>query len=185
MSFLEKFNKEMSPKLARRANTSREIIQLLNEKKNVTIVETGTIRQENNWEWDGQSTLIWDAYVQYNGGRVFSVDIDPKAVELAQRSVSKQTTVTCGDSIKFLRDFPDKNEIDLLYLDTVDAHLPEAGKHHLFEFIQVWSSLKKGCIIAIDDVLDANQGKHVLIAHFMSEMGYYPSVFGYQIAWVK
>ena len=185
MTFLEKFDKELYPKLAKRADTSKEIIKLLNEKKNVIIVETGTIRQENNWQYDGQSTLIWDAYVQHNGGRVFSVDIDEKAVELARKSVSNKTAVYCGDSIKFLRYFPFKSEIDLLYLDTVDAHLPEAGKHHLFEFIQVWSSLKPGCIIVIDDVLKPNIGKHVLIAHFMQEMGYQPALLGYQIAWVK
>ena len=185
MTFLEKFNNEMYPKLYRRADTSRSIIELLGERKDALIVETGTIRQENNWQWDGQSTLIWDAYVQHNGGRVFSVDIDPLAVKLAEESVSKQTMVTLGDSLKFLGDFPEKEKIDLLYLDTVDAHLPEAGRHHLFELMQVWAALKPGCIIAIDDVIARDSGKHILVEFFMATLGYEPSVFGYQIAWVK
>jgi len=183
--FLQHFDKEIYPKLARRADTTRKIFERLNDKKDALIVETGCIRQKDNWEWDGQSTLVWDAYVNFNGGRVFSVDLDPVAVTLARGSVSDKTTVTLGDSIKFLWDFPEKDQIDLIYFDTLDAHLPESPKHHLFEFIQVWSSLKKGCIIAVDDVLEPHRGKHVLIAHFLHEMGYQPFADGYQLAWQK
>ena len=183
--FLNVYNETMAHKMGQRTGSTRDILKRLNDRKNVLIVETGTIRQKDNWEWDGQSTLIWDAYVQHNGGRVFSVDMDPVAVRLAKDSVSTQTVISCGDSIKFLRNFPEKDKIDFLYLDTMDAHLPESPKHHLFEFIQVWSSLRSGCIIAIDDVLEPNRGKHVLVANFMAEMGYKPFTSGYQIAWEK
>ena len=183
--FLDIFNSEYYPKLGKRAETMKSIIKLLGEKKDALIVETGTIRQEDNWEWDGQSTIVWDAYVQHNGGRVFSVDFDPLAVSFAKTKLSKQSSVICSDSLAYLKDFPEKEKIDLLYLDAMDAHLPEAGMHHMFELTQVWSSLKKGCIIAVDDVLSPTQGKHAVIAYFLALLGYEPKVWGYQMGWVK
>jgi predicted O-methyltransferase YrrM len=182
MTFIEKFDQEFAPKLGRRAHTMRAIVSLLKELPSF-IVETGTLRQENNWEGDGQSTLIWDAYVNHVGGKVISIDYDPFATKIAKRLVSNKTEIICSDSIIALRKLQLKNTIDLLYLDSMDAHLPESGKHHMFELIQVWSSLKPGAIIAIDDVLSENAGKHVLIERFMYEMGYKPVVKGYQIVW--
>lgn len=185
MKFLEIFDFKFKNKLNLRTNTMRRIFELLDDKKNALIIETGTTRQKNNWQWDGQSTVVWDSYVCHNGGQVWSVDLDKNAVELAKGLVSSKTKVICSDSFSFLHNFKDKEKIDLLYLDTLDAHLPESSLHHLFEFCHVWAALKPGCIIVVDDVLEPNKGKHALIELFLSTIGYSPILKEYQIIWVK
>ena len=44
---------------------------------NPLIVETGCARQENNFDGDGMSTIIFDKLVEYHGGDFYSVDINP------------------------------------------------------------------------------------------------------------
>lgn len=181
---LELYEQEFAKKLFRREDTYRKIIALLPNRE-LLIVETGTTRQPGNFRHDGNSTVIWDAITGVVGGRVYSVDTDPEAVSAAQKLVSKRTTVVNENSLSFLASFPEKEKIDLLYLDSLDAHLPEAPAHHLFELMQVWSSLRSGAIVAIDDVLEPHRGKHAAVAHFMHSVGIEPKVWGYQVAWVK
>jgi Methyltransferase domain len=110
--------------LAARRDSMTALIDLL--PANPVIVETGCVRQEDNWEGDGCSTLIWNALVAERGGRAYSVDTDPTAVALAQR-LAPRVEVTCGDSIAFLAQLK-IDSIDLLYLDgkasasTISSH---------------------------------------------------------------
>lgn len=181
---LDLFERDFAAKLFHREDTYRKIIGLLPDRE-LLIVETGTTRQPGNFKYDGNSTVIWDSLTGVSGGRVFSVDLDPEAVVAARGLVSTRTTVVEENSLTFLAKFPEKENIDLLYLDSLDAHLPEAPAHHLFELMQVWSSLRPGTIVAIDDVLEPHRGKHAAVAHFMHTMGIEAKVWGYQVAWVK
>lgn len=184
VNFIEQFDREFAPRLAYRKNTFRKVFELLNNKK-ALIVETGTTRDKGNWNGDGQSTILWDAYVNWCGGEVFSVDCDPKAVVTAMNVTSPKTFVVCYDSIKYLKEFPRKNEIDLLYLDSLDANIKGAAYHNFMELLSVWNELKAGCIIMVDDCCSDDHGKHLITQQFMKDMGYKPIMKDYQTIWIK
>lgn len=139
-------------------------------KSEYLIVETGTIRQENNFRGDGQSTILFNDFVKQYGGMVISIDNDPQAVELAKTKVdSEYTKVIEGDSVTFLNSFPLKNKIDLLYLDSYDSSFKPTNDqseeqlnkyrqenhlsalHALKELCTTWAELRSECLIVIDD----------------------------------
>ena len=71
MNFLtDIFNKDYYFKLGKRRDTFQKIFEYLGSlnKKDVTILETGIARQENNWQGDGMSTLMFDKYINSVGG---------------------------------------------------------------------------------------------------------------------
>ena len=103
--FWDFFNNEAAPKLAHREVSFRKMFEYLDEFDTpVTIVETGCLRQLGNFAGDGQSTLLFDRYVtdRGQGSHVYSVDLDPTAVGACQSVVSKNVTVTAGDSVAHL-----------------------------------------------------------------------------------
>ena len=191
MSFLEIFYEKYEPKLAKRSDTFRKIflyLELLNGEQ-FTIVETGTARQPDNWQWDGQSTILWDAFVNHYSGVIYSIDNDEKAIEVARTSVSKSVHFIFGDSIQTLKNMDNKiiEQIDLLYLDSYDFDpnnpIPSAF-HHLEELAVIYRRLKKGCLIVVDDCFADDLGKHLLIYRFMNSLGISPLFRGYQYGWI-
>ena len=141
----------------------------------------------DNWEGDGQSTRIWDMFVKENGGHVFTVDICPYACEVVKGLVGDTVSVVCKDSIDFLHTFPDKANIDLLYLDSydIDFNNPHNSSfHHMKELTAVFSSLSPSCIIAVDDNIGkAGKGKYV--REFLESIGYKVIYDGYQIVFSR
>jgi hypothetical protein len=113
-SWDEYFN-GIKPRLNKRSAGFQKIFDFLAGLNNPVIVETGTYREENNYEGDGCSTLLFDSFVDYHGGVVLSVDIDPEACELAKEN-TLFTEVIESDSVEFLGTLEGK--IDLLYLDS-------------------------------------------------------------------
>lgn len=81
MTFFEQFEAQWAPRLGRRRATFRRAFEFLAAKQQATysIVETGCARTAESWEGDGQSTLLFDRFVNALGGSVLSVDIDPAA----------------------------------------------------------------------------------------------------------
>jgi hypothetical protein len=161
------------------------MIQHLMSITNPVIVETGCARMPGNWHGDGQSTLIFDRYINIYGGEFYSVDIDPNNVSCAKRLVSDRTNLNCSDSISWLWNFNKNNKkIDLLYLDSFDFdfdnHSPSM-QHHLKEFCAILPSLGN-TLIAVDDNW-SNYGKGYLIKEFMNAIGKQPIYEGYQILW--
>ena len=158
------------------------------KKDSYLIVETGTTRIPNNWEGDGQSTRIWEMFANESNGKVFSVDICPRACEVARSLVlSDDVTIVCGDSVNFLHTFSRKGDIDLLYLDSydIDFNNPHTSSfHHIKELTAVFSSLSPSCIIAVDDnIPGAGKGKYV--REFLETVGYRAIYDGYQIVMCK
>lgn len=153
------------------------------------IIETGTLRNPGNWK-DGQSARLFTEFVDYHGGSVRSVDIDPEAVNAARNSIQSQKfTSTCQDSVQYLREQSDLDQVDLFYLDSYDVKWNDdhaSADHHLQEFHAIESSLKPGALVVIDDnsrFLKSNHrtGKGHYIADYLAAKGKLPLYDHYQI----
>ena len=119
-----------------------------------------------------------------------SVDIDPVAVDIARRHiVSDRFTVTCSDSVAWLESLPDRDQVDLYYLDSWDVKWhddTDSAQHHLKEFLSIEPYLKPGCIVAIDDnsrwaASQARTGKGRAIVEYLDTKNHHPIHDEYQI----
>jgi hypothetical protein len=179
----------IQPRLNNRSDGFQKIFEYLADKKNPIIVETGTYREENNYEGDGCSTLLFDSFVNYHGGSVLSVDIDPEACKLVIENTCF-TEVIESDSVEFLGSLEGK--VDLLYLDSYnianwnDDWAPAA--HHLKELFAAKNCIKDGTLIVVDDNFTASDGKRVgkgrLIYELMESLDIKPYFDGYQVGWI-
>lgn len=211
--FWKFFKEEAEPNLANRAVSFRKIFEYLDQFETpVTIVETGCLRQIGNFAGDGQSTLLFDKYVTWRGdnSHVYTVDLDPKAVEACKSVVSDNVTVTCSDSVKYLNSiaqgFIDNDtQITLLYLDSYDVDwnywFPSAA-HHLKELAVAQRFINHDTLVVVDDcglnttVLMDDKGnlnmltshtqiggKGRLVAEFAGQTGAKALFTHYQIGW--
>ncbi|MDR3518920.1 MAG: class I SAM-dependent methyltransferase [Azospirillaceae bacterium] len=200
MDFLELFDRECAPRLdvsdrLMRGATFRRLFELLLEQRRpyYRLVETGCTRRRGNWG-DGQSTLLFDLFLQHHDGCLVSVDINPDNCRIARELVTHKVQVVCGDSVAFLADGAAtliEPPIDLLYLDSFDLdpdRLFPSAFHHLKELWAAEPLLRPGSIIAVDDNLvgadGASAGKGMLVANFMAQRGRLPVIDGYQRAWI-
>lgn len=123
--------------------------------KPLLIVETGSMRQEKvDFEGDGASTMILSGLAERYKGKMYSVDLDPICKQVIAEFGSPNVEAVTGDSVTFLQTFPHPEDIDVLYLDSYDLHFQNphpSMEHHLKEIQAVFSRLKPGTIIAVDD----------------------------------
>ena len=188
MTFADRWLCTKYDALGRRADAFHAITERLERLgRPVTIVETGCVRQEGNWAGDGQSTIVWDQFVQYAGGKAYSVDLDPKAAALAHSLTSDQTTVEANDSIAWLTHMAVFGlTADLLYLDSydIDWSNPEPSmRHHLAEVTAAAPMLQPGSIVAVDDNQDG-VGKGHLVGVYAEDHKWETLCDGYVRAWV-
>ncbi len=194
MSFLEKFDTDYRDLLQKRAEGFRVMFELLEymEASHYRILETGSLRLLDNWAGDGQSTRLFDAFVNFHNGVVFSVDIDPAVIAVARSTVSSRTHCICSDSVRFLNDFTAMTGgccgFDLIYLDSFDLDVNNPGPsafHHMKELMAV-GRLKPGTIVAVDDnlVIDGHSiGKGYLVEAYFANIDV-PLIYnGYQKVW--
>jgi len=186
--FLDTFDIKYAPKLGKRKNTFRKIFEILENKKKdfYTIVETGCIRTQNNWEGDGYSTILFDAFVNTYDGEVRSVDINDRHCQLARYFASKKSVITTSDSIKFLWGLKLERKIDLLYLDSFDVDATSVHRsalHHFMEFYAARPNLSKDSLIVVDDCKFKDYGKAKYIKQFMDHVGNNSVISGYQFGW--
>jgi hypothetical protein len=146
---------------------------LENKKKDYTIVETGTLRTEDNWA-DGQSSLLFYEFINIFGGKLISIDINKDAIKICEETLKNRIPKTgkaklvliTGDSLKEL-DKLDEN-VDLLYLDScdLDKNNPNTSmEHHLNELIAAKKVINKSknLLIATDDNFkECGKGKLVM-----------------------
>ena len=127
------------------------------EKRSYLIIETGVTRKnlKTSLTTGGASTYLFDSFVNYYGGKVYSIDIDRKATEAIRAKISNKTKIICNDSLVALAGLSRKiKEIDLLYLDSVDLNwlVPKLSSSHILkEFKLVEHKLKSGCLAMVDD----------------------------------
>ena len=208
--FWNYFDQVASPRLARRANGFRKVFTYLDRlERPVTIVETGCVREQDNWAGDGQSTILFDKYAEFHpGSAVLSVDVDPTAVALCKPLVTR-AQVNRSDSIAFLenlaRRWPDQFEVlDLLYLDSHEVNLEDplaSAAHHLDELLAIAPVICPDTLVVVDDsplyflgvpsqdgrveVIQSPSigGKGRLIARYASRVGAEIYFSDYQCAW--
>lgn len=187
------YNQEYGPKLNvgdqyHRRDTFRKAFEWLETKpkRDFLIVETGCLRILGNWA-DGQSTLLWDKFVNYYDGKVVSVDIEEKHCKVARDVTSKKTSVYCEDSVTFLDRFHEASDIDLLYLDSFDcdpSNVHPSAFHHMKELCAIYGKLSKGTMIMVDDTPGIS-GKGMYIHDFMNNLGKDTIISGFQKAWIR
>ena len=163
---------------------------LLNQKQsNFNIIETGTLRTPCNW-MDGQSARLFTEFVDLYGGQVRSVDIDSQACESARNTItSDKFSVALSDSVAWLQQQTDLDQVDLFYLDSYDVDWNNdaaSAEHHLNEFLIVQPNIHPGCVVVIDDNsrwVNNNQrtGKGSRIVDYLYGQGHLPILDEYQI----
>ncbi len=212
-SFWDWFNNEIKPLLKfdingglhpiQRGETFTKIFEYLDAlNRPVGIIETGCMRNNDNWGGDGKSTVLFDRYVNENGGTFYSVDIDPVAIQLCREAVSEKTKLYTGDSIEYLKTLatspPDDLKhigLDLLYLDSFDfdPRRPLISEvHHINEFYAILPLIRPNTLVVVDDstaVLSDNNiidiaGKGRLIARYAIEVGAVIKFSGWQTGWI-
>jgi len=170
----------------------RYIAQHLLEINEPFILETGCLRQIDNWMGDGQSTRIWDWIAHKTNGTVGTVDLNEHNAKAARSVCSDHTDIKVSDSIAALRTDPEYqaalNRTSLLYLDSYDyspqtKHL--SALHHIGELACVYDKLPSGCLIAVDDCISDTEGKHLMVKAFFDMMGVEPVLKSYVTVWRK
>lgn len=195
MDFLELFDREFAPKLDtgpfKRASGFRKMFEHLDGCAVPYIIETGTMRSPGNWS-DGQSTLLWGAFARNcraNGKqvRVFSIDINSDYLLIASKHAHEVSTLH-GDSVKVLCTLEGTLEhADLVYLDSFDldqSNPTPSALHHLMELTAIFRKLPSGCMVAVDDCISDECGKHILVKKFFEQIGVRPAFTGYQHGWI-
>ena len=125
--------------------------------------------------WPKHSYL--DAFVSHHGGKVISIDIDSNAIGNAKRFVGHNVSFYEMDSIYFLNNFRPEKDVDLLYIDSYDIndrHPYPSAAHHLGELAAGIRWLRKGALVAVDDAISENIGKHMYIQMFFEHIGIKP-----------
>lgn len=162
---------------------------LRKKQQNFSIIETGTLRNPGDW-MDGQSAWLFTEFVRCHSGSVQSVDIDRQACEKARSAIAApEFSVTCSDSVTWLKSCTNLNTVDLFYLDSYDvdwANDSPSAEHHLQEFLVIEPNLAPGTIVAIDDNSRWSQdyrrtGKGRRIVEYLADKNIVPIYDEYQI----
>ena len=163
---------------------------LLNQKQsNFNIVETGTLRTPGNW-MDGQSARLFTEFVDLYGGQMRSVDIDSIACEAARNTiVSDKFSVALSDSVAWLKQQTDLDQVDLFYLDSYDVDWNDdtpSAEHHLNEFMVIEPYIRPGVVVVVDDNSrwvnnNRRTGKGRRVVEYLETQGHFPIYDEYQI----
>jgi SAM-dependent methyltransferase len=193
-SFIPVYDATFAPRLAPRAATFRLFFERLEARQLpfYRILETGCARQPDNWCGDGQSTLLFDAFVNHHDGKVVSMDLDPNAVELARRATSSKTELRCGHSVALLAEMSRQAGgwcvFDAVYLDSFDFDLenPFPSAFHCVKELLALGALPSGLLLMIDDNVATPQGrigKGMLVEAYFRDVGLPPLRTDYQMIW--
>ena len=177
--------------LARRRDTFKKMFEYLEslEKEEYLIVETGICRSENSFSGDGMSSLMFDDFINYYGGKFITVDINKENVNFAKTKLSVKSDIINEDSVIALEKISNSNKsigVDLLYLDSFDIDWKNphiSALHHFKELFSAKEMIKDHTLIVIDDNLN-NMGKGMYVADYMSNLNKEKYFDEYQIGWI-
>ena len=166
-------------------------LNLLLQNHGTHIVETGTVNEGDFGA--GASTIFFGKFLQKYGGKLWTVDISPEAIEECKKKTAdyKDNIVyVCEDSVEFLDKY--LGPIDLLYLDSMDYPLTasegtieECQKHQLKELETAYSKVMPGGIILLDDNGLPGGGKTKLAKEFLENKGDICVMDFQQSLWIK
>jgi len=169
-------------------------LDLLLNRRGQTLVETGTIRQENDWG-AGMSTLVFGSFCKKYNHRLHTVDVNTEAMEISRRATAvcrNFISYHSDDSVSFLKNF--NHPIDLLYLDSMDCpdiddadspKLIASQNHQLREIEAAFDKLSENAVVLLDDNDFPNGGKTRLSKLFLQQNGYSEIMSWRQSLWVK
>ena len=157
-----KFFDEVSSKLGVRQYSFSKIFDYLDNMPDpIIIVETGCLRIKDNFNGDGQSTLLFDKYTQYRDemSKVYTVDINPNATKVCRSIVSDNVEIFTGDSVKYLAELmprlkKEEKKVSLFYLDSFDVDWQSSDRsaaHHLKEMATIINYLSEETLVVVDD----------------------------------
>lgn len=171
--WLNKYERSMST----RYPTFKIAFDLLYQLPSHNIVETGCIRQRDDWG-AGCSTMLFGEFCQLYGGNLISVDLVPMHLDIAKNitiEYSQFIDYIESDSVSFFRNYLGK--IDLLYLDSMDVPIHEGAdrtpcqEHCLAEFQAAEPNLHEKSIVLVDDYFDGD-GKPKLLEPYLIASGW-------------
>jgi SAM-dependent methyltransferase len=171
--------------LKARTGTFYQALMLAVARNVKNIVETGTLRKADNWEGDGQSTLLLAEFASRYGCKLWTCDIDPDAIAVCRELTSpyaSQIEYVVSDSVQFLRDFADP--IDFLYLDSMDFTHTNPGPpqdHALREGQAALHALHTQSIVLVDDCLLVEGGKGGKVIPYFLGQGWQVIGIKYQV----
>lgn len=161
------------------------VLRRLACRQRPVILETGTIRQAEDWAGAGYSTYLWGAYAAARQGTVHSIDVDAGHVEFARAWTRDFGCVEVhhADSVEWLRQY-DGPPVDVLYLDSLDTDQPGHAEHCLAEVQAILPRLAAGALVLIDDTprwRDDWQGKGRLAVPWLIRRGWQVLHSGWQV----
>jgi ADP-heptose:LPS heptosyltransferase len=149
------------------------------------VVETGTIRAEDDFGGAGFFTYIAANYLAHSGGTLYSIELNERHCQFSRSWTAvfgSTVKVVHQDSLSFLSAFDQL--IDVLYLDSLDTTEPNHAQHALHEFLASQHLLHDRTLIAIDDSpwhAGAIVGKGAVLVPYLMERGWHVLYAGYQV----
>lgn len=172
-NWLEKYKVQMDS----RYPTFKIAFDLLFPLTTHSIVETGCVRQKDDWG-AGYSTFLFGEFCTLYGGQILSIDNNASHLEISKKITEKYNDIIKymnSDSVQFLIKY--KEKIDLLYLDSMDVPIYDGADrtlcqlHNLNEFKAAETNLHEKSIVLIDDYFDGD-GKGKLTEQYMLNNGW-------------
>ena len=139
---------------------------------------------------DGQSARLFTEFVDLYNGQMRSVDIDSVACEAARNTiVSDKFSVALSDSVAWLKQQTDLDQVDLFYLDSYDVDWNDdtpSAEHHLNEFMVIEPYIRPGVVVVVDDNSrwvnnNRRTGKGRRVVEYLETQGHFPIYDEYQI----
>jgi len=185
------FNKKYQDKLDARFWTFKIALNLFLQFKGKNIVETGCLREVNDYG-AGYSTYLFGEFCDKYKCRFWTCDKDKKNLDLAKRITMDfvlSIDYVLSDSKVFLWGF--KEPIDLLYLDALDCDpdnrvkTEAAQQFQLDEIKIVYPHLNKRAIVLLDDNNHPWGGKTKLSKRFLAKNGFVNIMDYQQSLWIR
>ena len=187
-TFSEWFEETYQNKLGPRAASFKMSLSWLLDHEGKVIVETGCMREVDNWRGDGGSTLLFAEVASTYELFLWTVDNSSGNLAVAMNATSlysNRVIYKLDDSVEFLKNF--HRDIDFLYLDSLDCHidLEAAQKHQLQEIKAAHESLSEHAVILLDDNNYPGGGKTKLTNQFLRSRNWRQLLDAHQAVWVR
>lgn len=160
--FIQKHKELLDLSSGGRTEHFRMIIKrLVALNKPLTIVETGTLWAPLDTPMGAFTYIFGDLIKNYTGGKLITIDINPKHIENAKHTTKEFEDVieyVTSDSVEYLESMSDKEveKVDFFYFDSYDFNVPDpipSQLHHFRELTAVYKRISKDVILSVDDNL--------------------------------